>query len=1272
MRFIADIRRIILCTLVTFIAATVFAGDETQNVQPAKRTETLKAEQSAWLKTVEEGQRHALREGKPVLVWVAAAWCPVCKKLAVEIDRPQVKAELARWAVVYIDVDQAEAEAAKLAVAKVPTLRVLKADGHRVASREGDETLDGLEEWLKANYDEAVKLPDEVLAAAGPPNAGDAAELVRRFDDRSPVVREAAIRRLMHHPGTAGEAVVDVFIEGSLAGRLAALELLQQWKAPIDGLDPWQPESLTPDRVAKLEAWRKESATTVVETPTELTAEQRAAAVDEIVRMLKGSDAEAGAIRERLARLGSALLPTVVEQLKAAAADRDRERLAALRYRLVASDSLALRWPGGLVRLAATETAKRKEAAEELASRATADDQSLLRELFSDPDPLVREICLRGLQNIGAEAQGALVELLSDPEPNVRAAVLKQLEEKPIKGMVGKIAEYVKTEKDADLVVHAARFLQQADEPPAVRSLIGLLKHESWQVRAEAAGALGGRSRNHTWVGGDSNELNEDEKLQADAYVALIELLDDSDNYVVSKAVEGLSQADMVVAVEPLVKAAQSHPELAKNIIEILAAGQKMREKALPHLRDFARHENPAIRAAALRGLAQSGALDDEELQEAVAGGLSDGDSDVRTAAAEALFKIFEKGRLAAESGTPNRRRARLSPVPTATPFEAEPLLQPPTSFFGGVARVLQGIANEAAPAAGPIVPLPGAQQPPTDSVGPAGPPLPPTLVPGPPLVAPATPPSVARVDEPPRVELLLEEEKTEGEPVDVSPGQEIVPPVLPGTVPLPSAPAPTAEGITPPARFPVAPSAEEINPPARSRVIEGVAPSTGPIELGASSGSGYYETTPGLPSYSSVRTGPSAKGMDEWLEKYYQGDPRPAWTNELVEPLTKMLAGESLAERVAAAKALVPLGKADLALPVLLEGAQTKPEFFGEAAGALPWLVREKRLALFNDLRSIDGREGQIGLLFEGISQAHDARDEELFWTVLAEETTPNVAMYVYGSLQQYYSISRNTIHYSNSRSDEKHGDPETVKKLSARIDAGPELQRLVALALLAGVDNEEAAKTAERLMNDATLAEDLRRDAFQVMLLTQLEMTKRVEAAVEALNQSDPTRSRIALKYLAGGVNSLGMLRERMYLAMTIVNEQPESRGNGQPIIPRAPKGLKLDDVRPLMDDSDSEIAAYAAYLMALMNDASGMETLVDYWRETGRQNSSIGRFVYRAAAVLDDPKYVPVLREVYGQMQDYQVSEFYWTIRIMSGPEILKFRKEIREKHGMSQLQ
>ena len=32
---------------------------------------------------------------------------------------------------------------------------------------------------------------------------------------------------------------------------------------------------------------------------------------------------------------------------------------------------------------------------------------------------------------------------------------------------------------------------------------------------------------------------------------------------------------------------------------------------------------------------------------------------------------------------------------------------------------------------------------------------------------------------------------------------------------------------------------------------------------------------------------------------------------------------------------------------------------------------------------------------------------------------------------------------------------------------------------------------------------------------------------------------------------------------------------------------------------------------------------------------------------------------------------MSDFYWTIRIMSGPEILKFRKQIRDEVGMENL-
>ena len=90
-----------------------------------------------------------------------------------------------------------------------------------------------------------------------------------------------------------------------------------------------------------------------------------------------------------------------------------------------------------------------------------------------------------------------------------------------------------------------------------------------------------------------------------------------------------------------------------------------------------------------------------------------------------------------------------------------------------------------------------------------------------------------------------------------------------------------------------------------------------------------------------------------------------------------------------------------------------------------------------------------------------------------------------------------------------------------------------------------------------------------------------------------------------------------------------------------------------------------------MALLGEPDGMDPLLRYWRQHDKDSNEWKRHVYRAIAALDDPKYVPVLREIYAALHEYEMSEFYWTIRIMSGPEILKLRKQIREEVGTSQL-
>ena len=100
--------------------------------------------------------------------------------------------------------------------------------------------------------------------------------------------------------------------------------------------------------------------------------------------------------------------------------------------------------------------------------------------------------------------------------------------------------------------------------------------------------------------------------------------------------------------------------------------------------------------------------------------------------------------------------------------------------------------------------------------------------------------------------------------------------------------------------------------------------------------------------------------------------------------------------------------------------------------------------------------------------------------------------------------------------------------------------------------------------------------------------------------------------------------------------------------------------------------QIAAYAGYLLAILKNPAGMDSLLRHYQASNKKEDlQLARLVYRALAVLDDPKYIGVLKEIAGNLSDNEIREFYWTIRIMSGPEILRFRKELREKHGPDAL-
>lgn len=581
--------------------------------------------------TLDSAISAAQQSHKPLFVIAGGESCPYCRQLNQELQKPDAQRELARWIVAKIDVDASPDDAMALAVRAIPALRLLTPAGKTVAAREGFLPADELIEWLSDHFEAAsAALPPE-LTATGELTALQAVRLARQLGGRDPTVREAAIRKLSGNRAVAAPPVANAFVEGSLSSRLAALDILTAWKAPVEGLDPWQPNTITQERLEALSAWSvNPQVATSGDSITSLSDSLTSSAQASLDRMLAGSAAEAAAIRERLARHGRLLLPLVYERLRSAPSDEARERLIALRYRLAATDELALTWPGGIDRLAASDQRIRHQALDELAARATSADEPLLLELFSDPAPLVRELALQALYKTGGtKANSALSRLLDDPDPNVQVAALKQLAEAPAHAALPRLRSYIGKQSDADLLVHVVRVLRGTQSKASLESLVDLLQHENWRVRAEAAEAIGE-------VAGAYGAVTDEDK--ADGYVALVELLKDDDPFVVSRAVQVLAKANLAIAVNPLASVAERHPALAVEVVKALAHSSSAQLRVAEHLRRFAKSGDAKVRAAAITGLCQ---INPDGVETELQAALADSEEAVRVAAAGGLFEMM-------------------------------------------------------------------------------------------------------------------------------------------------------------------------------------------------------------------------------------------------------------------------------------------------------------------------------------------------------------------------------------------------------------------------------------------------------------------------------------------------------------------------------------------------------------------------------------------------------------------------------------------------------
>ncbi len=202
-------------------------AEEEEAGEPKK---AASGERIEMLSKYDEALEQARLEQRPLLVILGAEWCGWCRKLEAEIDSDEGESILETWVVVKVDVDQEPEVAEKLAAHALPALRVLGTEENVVASTEGFMPIDELSAWLNGNVDAANPKIQRVLYQTAPPTEKDVRDLVAFLGNRSPTIRAAATERLVRFRSKAAGLVVDTVRNGKLSQRLAAIQVLQQWK----------------------------------------------------------------------------------------------------------------------------------------------------------------------------------------------------------------------------------------------------------------------------------------------------------------------------------------------------------------------------------------------------------------------------------------------------------------------------------------------------------------------------------------------------------------------------------------------------------------------------------------------------------------------------------------------------------------------------------------------------------------------------------------------------------------------------------------------------------------------------------------------------------------------------------------------------------------------------------------------------------------------------------------------------------------------------------
>jgi HEAT repeat protein len=429
------------------------------------------------------------------------------------------------------------------------------------------------------------------------------------------------------------------------------------------------------------------------------------------------------------------------------------------------------------------------------------------------------------------------------------------------------------------------------------------------------------------------------------------------------------------------------------------------------------------------------------------------------------------------------------------------------------------------------------------------------------------------------------------------------------------------------------------------------------------------------FPKNSTFSTG-NKVDVQQWVLDFIAGTQRPAWMATLKPDLEKMIVSPDEQTRVAAAVSLCALAGEAEAWPVLQKAADSELARGTEAA-ALPWLKWDRRKALWDHLVAITP-DGQMPMLIEHFAAVPDPRAATPLWNILRDPPRDALLSSVHEALETVYELSDSRMR-SMDRGQPQPPTAQLDKCLAdanAMLQSGGELQKVEALCLLFTVSPEKAAPAARKIFDDKINSPpSLRADALQIILISQANQQSAEPIAAQAI--SDPAVRKIAVSYLALGSETISTIRDSVYLNSSIVFNADVS-GSGEqlsPIIPvHVPAVMDVAALAQLLTDGDQDIAGYAGYLLAIQGDHRGLPPLMRAMEAHGLQDGEWATLVYRAITKLDDDSQTPTLQRIYESFnkQVWEVHQFYWTIRAMHGPNVLKLRKRIRDEIGMEQLQ